>query len=397
MLIRSLVFAMALACPALLCAEDSSAQHWVQAGTSLYSQGSLAAAQDAFNKAIAMDPANAAAYQGLGSCLLKQGQQEQAIAALKKSVELDPSNKGLADWLATVSAQAQAPAAAAAAQSPASEAPAAPPMPQDATPAPLAPPAVTPPPAPAPMAAPSAVTQNAAAAPAPSFPAASPMDSLLAEADGLLSQGKAQDAETAYRGLLYLGPGPAHQAVAARAYEGLGQALYQQGRYDEAGQALLSSLALEPQNPVVLSFLLSHPELGARQDLPGPRDRWAPLWRSAILPGWGQAYNGEPEKGLALGAITLGCLAGTAYSYLQAQSAYGEYSSLGSNSSRAQFDDAYGRTQDWGTANHVLYALFGAFYAYTLVDAALDAKPLLEPALSLSRGGALMAGLKANY
>jgi len=395
MFIRSLVLAAVLACAASLAADDGTAQHWAQVGTGLYSQGDLSGAQDAFSKAIALDPSNAAAYQGLGSCLLKQGKQDQALAVLKKSVELDPSNKGLADWLAAASAEAQAKPQpqAAPVESPAATAPLAPPAWQDAAAA--APPSA----APAAPAAPQAATPSAqpSAAPALSFPPAAPLDSLLAEADGLLSQGKAQDAETAYRGLLYLGPVSGHQAVAARAYAGLGQALYQQGRYEEAGQALLSSLALEPQDPVVRSFLLDHPELGARQDMPGPRDRWSPLWRSAILPGWGQSLNGEPEKGMALGAVTLGCLAGTAYSYLQAQSAYSEYSSLGGNSSRAQFDDAYGRTQDWGTANHVLYALFGAFYAYTLVDAALDAKPLLEPALSLSRRGAMLAGLQAHY
>jgi len=390
MFIRSLVLVASLACAASLAADEGSPQHWAQVGTGLYSQGDLAGAQDAFSKAIALDPANAAAYQGLGSCLLKQGKQDQALAALKKSVELDPSNKGLADWLAAASAQAQPQPPAGQSASPADPAPLAPPAWPDA-PAGASPAA-------APLASqPLTPTAQASPAAALSFPPASPMDSLLAEADGLLSQGKALDAETAYRGLLYLGPGLAHQGVAARAYEGLGQALYQQGRFDEAGQALLSSLSLEPQNPVVQSFLLDHPELGARQDLPGQRDRLAPLWRSAILPGWGQSLNGEPEKGMALGAVTLGCLAGAAYSYLQAQSAYSEYSSLGSNSSRAQFDDAYGRTQDWGTANHVLYALFGAFYAYTLVDAALDAKPVLEPSLSLSRRGAMMAGLQAHY
>jgi tetratricopeptide (TPR) repeat protein len=382
---RSLLLGFMLACAVGASADGDQAQHWVRIGTGLYNQGDLAGAQDAFSKATRLDPSNAAAFQGLGSCLLKQGKQDEGLAALKQSSALDPSNQGLAAWLHQVSAQAQAsPPPVADAVSPSVEA-GAPPVPA---------------PSPALAASPSPLAiPVSAATPAPAMAAlpASPLDNLLAEGDGLLSQGKAADAEVAYRGLLYLGPEASRKDVAARAYEGLGQSLYQQGRFDEAGPALLSSLSLEPQNPVLQSFLIDHPELGARQELPGPRNRLAPLWRSAILPGWGQTYNGEPKKGLALGTLALGCLAGTAYSYLQAQNAYSEYSSLGSSASRAEFDDAYGRTQNWGTANHVFYALFGAFYAYTLVDAALDAKPMLQPTLSLSRGGAMLAGLQAAY
>ncbi len=55
------------------------------------------------------------------------------------------------------------------------------------------------------------------------------------------------------------------------------------------------------------------------------RSPTAAALRSAVLPGWGQWYNGAYVKGVILGLITLGATANTAYRYLRMREA-GSYS-----------------------------------------------------------------------
>lgn len=76
--------------------------------------------------------------------------------------------------------------------------------------------------------------------------------------------------------------------------------------------------------------------------------------RSAVLPGWGQWYNGAPVKGVILGLITLGATANTAYRYLQMRRA-GSYS------------------YDLTTAFLGALILNVAAWGYTVADAFVDA------------------------
>ncbi|NPA80123.1 MAG: hypothetical protein GXO29_03635 [Thermotogae bacterium] len=89
------------------------------------------------------------------------------------------------------------------------------------------------------------------------------------------------------------------------------------------------------------------------------RDRFvksptAAALRSAIIPGWGQFYNGAPLKGIFLGGLTLLATSYTAYRYALMRSA-GEYS--------------YELTTNFLAALIVNVAVWG----YTVADAFVDA------------------------
>ena len=54
-------------------------------------------------------------------------------------------------------------------------------------------------------------------------------------------------------------------------------------------------------------------------------DWTAPAWRSALVPGWGQAYNGDEAKAWWLGGSTWVLLGGVAVTYVEGEQALHDY------------------------------------------------------------------------
>ena len=158
----------------------------------------------------------------------------------------------------------------------------------------------------------------------------------------------------------------------------LGDAYYGLGLAASSRKAYQKSLALEKDQPRIVSFISSHlpPEVADDSVASsGDVDHFAPLWRSLIIPGWGQAYNGNGSKGLAFGLTTFALL-GTAYAtYQAADSSYSDYANLGPGTSEGDFNTAYDKVQKMATLNHVFTVLFYAAYVYNLGDAATGARP----------------------
>jgi len=71
--------------------QDLEAAGYFQQGVSSYSEGNLAAAFFAFQKAVERDPSIAMAYHYMGNVLLENGRNAEAIAEFSKAIELDPS------------------------------------------------------------------------------------------------------------------------------------------------------------------------------------------------------------------------------------------------------------------------------------------------------------------
>lgn len=179
----------------------------------------------------------------------------------------------------------------------------------------------------------------------------------MAQAQALYRAKRYEEAVSAYRGIL------AGDPKNAMAEQGLGNALYGLGRPAEAKQAYQRSLALNPGNPALAAFV---------QKLESPVSvSWVqPAWRSALLPGWGQFYNHEERKGLVVGGLTLGLLAGVAVTYVVGSSAQQEYLNAGPGS---DFDKPYGTWEAMASLNHAFYLGFGAAYLYNVIDAAAHA------------------------
>jgi hypothetical protein len=101
-------------------------------------------------------------------------------------------------------------------------------------------------------------------------------------------------------------------------------------------------------------------------------DWTAPAWRSALAPGWGQAYNGDEGKAWLMGGATWGLLGGVAVTYVEGEQALHDYDAAKTpQDATDRFNDA----DRWAQANEICYGLFATAYVITLFDAALGAKP----------------------
>lgn len=74
------------------------------------------------------------------------------------------------------------------------------------------------------------------------------------------------------------------------------------------------------------------------------------LWRSALLPGWGQYYKEEPYKAFGFGILTLGLVGGFVSSYANYQSALSAYKSSDSTAQILSFG-----TSESGTIGLLVY------------------------------------------
>jgi hypothetical protein len=114
--------------------------------------------------------------------------------------------------------------------------------------------------------------------------------------------------------------------------------------------------------------------------------RWSALWRSALIPGWGQWYRGDRAWGAGyLGAVALS--GGISYYYLtQGNSSYAAYQNA---TSASDATNLYNQT----LSNDSLHQAFGytavGLYALNLADAALIGR------VRSSKAGALLPGQAA--
>lgn len=164
-----------------------------------------------------------------------------------------------------------------------------------------------------------------------------------------------------------------------KAYQGLGNCYYAKGDKAQAVDAYKRSLQINPSNTGLKAFLARYAPDAARAEgvevASGPKDWVDPLWRSAVLPGWGQAYNGESMKGWILGGITIAALAGTVGTYIVGDQARSNYENGTASTTQSQYDSYYNTWDQMAQVNNILALSFLALYTFNLVDAIIDAKP----------------------
>ena len=94
------------------------------------------------------------------------------------------------------------------------------------------------------------------------------------------------------------------------------------------------------------------------------------LWRSALIPGWGQRYKGEKTKGWAMTGVAGALVAGTVGSRLYANSSRHAYSSLKSTDSPATFDSKYRESVNAAVVFDFVVGSTAAFWLYNVSDCA---------------------------
>lgn len=165
----------------------------------------------------------------------------------------------------------------------------------------------------------------------------------------------------------------AQNPLNAKAVQYIGNCQYALGDRAAALASYKQALQLSPGNQALSDFInrLSAAQNGTAS---GATDWTSPLWRSAILPGWGQAYNGQTGKGLLLGGATLALWAGEIGSYVVGSAAETQY--MNTTGANSDYNTPYDTWSTMATINHVCYIGMTVMYAYTLIDACINAKPL---------------------
>jgi tetratricopeptide (TPR) repeat protein len=306
----SLFFASLWMTAPLRAADAALATKWVAYGQKLYAAQQYDPAITAFSTAARANSSDAAAWKGLGNAYYAKRDYPNALKYYKYSLQLNPSDVNLATFTQKLTAATARPGSAA---------------PSDAM------------------------------GLAGRYYAAHQYDYAIYQ----------------YNAALATNPNN------AAAYQGLGNCYYAKGDKPHAVQAYQRALALNPNNAGLKSFLARYAPDAATasgvQVASGPKDWTQPLWRSAVLPGWGQAYNGETTKGWIIGGITLGALAGAVGTYVVGSAARSTYEGL--TAPNADYDTPYNTWNNMASLNHIFALTFLAAYSFNLVDAILDAKP----------------------
>jgi len=97
-----------------------------------------------------------------------------------------------------------------------------------------------------------------------------------------------------------------------------------------------------------------------------PPNSFSPVWRSMLIPGWGQLYKEETFKGISFMTLFLGGVAG-GFIF----SALSEDATNKANSSRTQIvrDFYNNEAKNYNTYSTISFITAGVFYVWSLVDA----------------------------
>lgn len=173
---------------------------------------------------------------------------------------------------------------------------------------------------------------------------------------------------------------------------GEAETFYAEGRFDEARAVLAKARVQAPDDPDLKRLQDRYFPSGLDTDQ-SQGSVWGALWRSALVPGWGQAYNHQMGKAWTVGIVTLGLLAATAATYVATDSAIAHYRALGPGS---DFNAAFSEADDLAIANEVVGLSFYSAYAWNIFDAGTHVPAAAPPAqAALPRPGSARLTLLA--
>ena len=97
-----------------------------------------------------------------------------------------------------------------------------------------------------------------------------------------------------------------------------------------------------------------------------PPSSFSPIWRSLLLPGWGQLYKEETFKGVSFMTLTLG---GVAAGFIFNQLSIDAHNSAKSSRTQARRDFYNNDAKNNSTYSNISFISAGVVYAWGLIDA----------------------------
>ncbi len=152
---------------------------------------------------------------------------------------------------------------------------------------------------------------------------------------------------------------------------GLGICYYNMKKYRNATLIFRYVLSLKPGQPTAKRYysMLSGKQSGAAAKTEGIRTKGEMMWRSALLPGIGQFYNGELAKGYIYSLGYIASVAAIIKYTIDQQIAVDAYTNA-----NYDFDAKYKAAEDAGRRVIIPIATAGAVWAISIFDAFLSGK-----------------------
>ena len=279
---------------------------WLVYGKGLSAQNRFPEAIQAFGSGLSAAPNSAALYDVRGLAEWRLGQRTAALQDLRQSLVLDPTQTALSAWLKNL-------------DSPTGE----------ASPAPK-----------------SSLSED-------------DLEDQLANAQSALESRALPKALTLFQS------GASEAPTDPVWLKGETETLYAEGRFDDARVVLAQARRLAPDDADIKRMQDHYYPSGLDADS-SRGSVWGALWRSALLPGWGQAYNRQKGKAWTVGIVTLSLLAATIVTYVATDQAIARYRGLGAGS---DFNAAFSEADDLAIANEIVGITFYSAYAWNVFDA----------------------------
>ena len=156
-----------------------------------------------------------------------------------------------------------------------------------------------------------------------------------------------------------------------QAWLGLGICYYSMAKYRNAKLIFQYVLSLKPGEPTAQKYydIMSPKKAGAAAAPDEPRNKGDLMWRSALLPGLGQFYNGEIAKGYIYSLAYVASIAAVVKYLIDQNDAVSAY-----NNTNYDFEVKYKAAQDAQTKVIIPLALAGTVWGISVLDAFLSGK-----------------------
>ncbi len=152
------------------------------------------------------------------------------------------------------------------------------------------------------------------------------------------------------------------------AWKKIGFCYYQLKNHDMANKAFQKVITLSPNDKEARHFVNYYNSLQEREKkIKEPKNMLDPMWRAAILPGWGQYHNHQYVKGMVITGAFVVSLGLTIYSVIDEKVKYDKYLNTNEN-----HDALYNEAQGAYNTALILGIITAVIYAGSIVDAAMN-------------------------
>ncbi len=152
------------------------------------------------------------------------------------------------------------------------------------------------------------------------------------------------------------------------AWKKIGFCYYQLKNHNMALKSFQKVLSIDANDREAKQFVNYYNSLQEREKkLKEPKNMLDPIWRAAILPGWGQYHNHQYMKGIVITGAFVISLGLTIYSVADEKAKYDKYLNTNEN-----HDLLYKEAQDAYNTALILGIITAVIYAGSIVDAAMN-------------------------